>query len=383
MFSQFADKSKNVGSELDRAYNRDIDIVPFIIDGKKPDNLDYYLRLMQWIQANGDYRKMIPDLITALKKKLGMTEVATQDNKKPIEPQETKASQKWPSAEKIEIETLDDKGGSKEDERISWKDRLEGAIVGYGAGTIVPIPGSSIAGALVGAFKPDIFASGKEKEEPAIETIKVNNNVSFNIIRVEGGAFRMGDPKQLEQEDAYRDTDPEPPKQLSTYYIGEMPVTQELWRTVMDSNPSSNKGDLQRPVENVTYHECQKFIQSLNELTGRKFRLPTEEEWEFAARGGIKSKGYKFAGSDNLDEVGWYYANSDEITHPVGMKRPNELGIFDMSGNVWEWCKSKNGSHRIYRGGCCLYNSEDCTVYCSSSLSPESRYGTGGFRLAL
>lgn len=162
-----------------------------------------------------------------------------------------------------------------------------------------------------------------------------------------------------------------PPHQveLDSFSIGETPVTQELWTAVMGDNPSSFKGD-NLPVDNVSWMDCQTFIQKLNSLTGQKFRLPTEAEWEFAARGGNKTKGFIYSGSDCLDTVAWFGDNSRLTTHDVKSKAANELGIYDMSGNVYEWCNDwyshnfkfdsahKNpkgpstGLHRICRGGC-------------------------------
>lgn len=128
------------------------------------------------------------------------------------------------------------------------------------------------------------------------------------------------------------------PVTLSSYSIGKYEVTQKLWEAVMGSNPSVFKGE-NLPVENVSWNDVQEFLRKLNEMTGKQYRLPTEAEWEFAARGGNLSKGYKYSGSDNPDMVAWHSGNSDWKTQPVGTKAPNELGIYDMSGNVEEWCE--------------------------------------------
>ena len=189
--------------------------------------------------------------------------------------------------------------------------------------------------------------------------------VSFEMVRVDGGTFRMGATSE-QGGDAYGDEKPVHSVTLSGYYIGKTEVTQALWKAVMGSNPSNFKGD-NLPVECVSWDDCQEFIRKLNSMTGQNFRLPTEAEWEFACRGGNNSRGYKYSGSNNLANVAWYWDNSGEKTHPVATKAPNELGIYDMSGNVWEWCGDwyanytsnsqtnptgpYSGSDRVGRGG--------------------------------
>ena len=223
------------------------------------------------------------------------------------------------------------------------------------------------------------------------------NGVSFEMVRVEGGTFRMGATSEQEDE-ADGDETPVHSVTLSSYYIGKTEVTQALWQAVMGSNPSKFKGaDL--PVECVSWNDCQEFIQKLNSLTGRNFRFPTEAEWEFACRGGNNSRGYKYSGSNNLANVAWYVDNSDGQTHPVATKAPNELGIYDMSGNVWEWCGDwyanytsnsqtnpkgpQSGSGRVGRGGSWGID----VMYCRSSFRhydyPAGRYYNLGLRLAL
>lgn len=177
------------------------------------------------------------------------------------------------------------------------------------------------------------------------------------------------------------------------YYIGKFEVTQALWQAVMGSNPAKNKGD-NLPVEKVTWTECQDFVKKLNELTGKNFRLPTALEWVYAARGGSKSSGYKYSGSNKLSKVAWFDSNSKDKTHPVGTKMPNELGLYDMSGNVWEWCqdlgkstkkssKSLHGVSRILCGGSWSDNAKYCTsLYLDEK--PEGFYSIyTGMRLAL
>ena len=221
--------------------------------------------------------------------------------------------------------------------------------------------------------------------------------VEFTMIAVEGGTFTMGaTPEQ--GSDAFEWEKPAHQVTLSKYYIGETEVTQALWKAVMGNNPSKFEGD-NLPVEYISWDDCQKFIQKLNVLTGKSFRLPTEAEWEFAARGGINSRGYKYSGSNNIDGVAWYTNNSGDKTHPVKTKQANELGIYDMSGNAWEWCQdwygsyssaaqtnpkgATTGSRRVYRGGCWFGNAWSCRSSYRYSGSPVSRGGHLGFRLVL
>ena len=188
------------------------------------------------------------------------------------------------------------------------------------------------------------FACGDHNDEPSNtnnhnKTTVTVNGVSFNMIKVNGGTFTMGASNDdTEAEDWWK---PAHQVSLSSFSIGETEVTQELWQAVMQNNPSKYKGNSQLPVESVSWYTCQQFIKRLNELTGKKFRLPTEAEWEFAARGGVMSKGYKYSGSNNIGDVTWYEL-SDVGTTPtksVAGRSPNELGIYDMSGNVMEWCQ--------------------------------------------
>ena len=223
------------------------------------------------------------------------------------------------------------------------------------------------------------------------------NGVSFNMIHVEGGTFTMGaTPEQ--GDDAYDDEKPAHQVTLSSYYIGETVVTQALWEAVMGSNPSFLRGS-DRPVENVSWDACQEFIKRLNSMTGRHFRLPTEAEWEFAARGGSKSRGYKYSGSNTLGNVAWYDDNSALETHPVKEKQANELGLYDMSGNVLEWCQDRYGgynyssqtnptgplwgSNRVLRGGSWFSNARRCRVANRFDNTPTNRSRIFGLRLAM
>lgn len=221
-------------------------------------------------------------------------------------------------------------------------------------------------------------------------------DVEFKMIRVDGGTFTMGATPEMK--DAYRWEKPTHKVTLSSYRIGETPVTQKLWQAVMGSNPSCFKGE-DRPVENVSWDDCQVFIDKLREKVGAKFRLPTEAEWEFAARGGNKSMHTQFSGSNNIDDVAWYNQNSGNCNRYVMMKKSNELGIYDMTGNVWEWCQDvfewydmqdktdpkgpTKGSKRVFRGGSWCNNADECRISFRNNNPPDVRLDRLGLRLAL
>ena len=182
------------------------------------------------------------------------------------------------------------------------------------------------------------------------------------------------------------------------YYIGKYEVTQALWQAMMGSNPSRFKGN-NLPVENVSWNDCQDFVSKLNVMTGKKFRLPTEAEWEYAAKGGKKGRGYQYSGSNTLGDVAWYGKNSGHKTHAVGAKQPNELGIYDMTGNVFEWCQdwydsyssspqtnpigAASGSYRVIRGGSWGSSAGNCRSSYRFHHTPDYRDGYLGLRLVL
>jgi formylglycine-generating enzyme required for sulfatase activity len=221
--------------------------------------------------------------------------------------------------------------------------------------------------------------------------------VSFDMIKVKAGTFYMG--ATSEQQNPSDDEKPAHKVILTRdYYIGKTEVTQALWIAVMGGNPSEFEG-ANKPVDNVKWDACQTFVKKLSAATGKKFRLPTEAEWEFAARGGNNSKHYQYSGGHYALDVAWYSANSGGTTHEVATKQPNELGIYDMSGNVWEWCSDwkgdysssvqynptgpASGSGRVNRGG----SWGSVAGRCRSSNRDGNRPGDGnhylGLRLAL
>ena len=221
--------------------------------------------------------------------------------------------------------------------------------------------------------------------------------VTFEMVAVDGGTFDMGHSGTSGEADEL----PVHPVTVGDFAIGRTPVTQALWQAVMGSNPSKFAGDPNRPVDKVSWNDCQTFISKLNALTSQAFRLPTEAEWEYAARGGNKAMATAYAGGNNLNTLGWFGENSDNTTHPVGQKQANELGLYDMSGNVWEWCSDyysssyysisprenptgpSSGSYHVRRGGSWDSADTDCRVANRDNYGSTFRKSINGLRLAM
>ncbi len=228
-------------------------------------------------------------------------------------------------------------------------------------------------------------------------TEKILADYPFEMIYIQGGSFMMGGKK-------YSNEKPIHPIELSDFYLARYPVTQGLWKAVMGKNPAYFRGDA-LPVERVSWRDAQEFIQKLNadlRAQGKayEYALPTEAQWEYAARGGLHQDDHtlEYAGSDELSEMAWYENNNDLTTMPPGLKAPNALGLYDMSGNVFEWCADwygsyesspakdppgpADGSYRVYRGGSWYDYSEYCRVAFRFSIPPEGRYDPLGLRLS-
>ena len=226
-----------------------------------------------------------------------------------------------------------------------------------------------------------------------------------DMVLVESGTYMMGNPDR-DRNDEYAEDVPHEVT-LSSFYICKYEVTEALWTAVMGSNPSKYPLGDNYPVEQVNWYDCQDFVEKLSELTGRHFRLPTEAEWEYAARGGQRSRGYRYSGSYALDEIGWHVGNAHHYKREVGTKKPNELGLYDMTGNVCEWCQDKLDTeyyhhspsinpqgpdrstykdNRCFRGGsvCDDDKYDELKVYTrNTGMPPEEKYGHLGLRLAM
>ena len=220
--------------------------------------------------------------------------------------------------------------------------------------------------------KPTNSDNNRPTADGAVTVYSVGD-VSFKMIGINAATYTKYNRQQ----------------RIASYSIGETEVTQALWQAVMGDNPSVSK-DPQKPVENVSWNRCQEFIKRLNGLTGMNFRLPSSLEWEYAALGGNRSRGFRFSGSNTLDDVAWHKTNSGGCTHRVAQKQPNEIGLYDMSGNVSEWCQdlwNDNGvdTDRAVKGGCYYYGCAEtckCTHGCNRQ-APTTNAPNIGLRLAL
>ena len=245
--------------------------------------------------------------------------------------------------------------------------------------------------------KSKIVSRSPQKNTTISNKEQIVKNLIKNMVYVEGGTFIMGATNE-QIDDAYVDEYPVHEVTLSSFFIGKYEVTQEEWQLVMGNNPSDNIGK-RLPVEKIDWYDCHDFIEKLNMMTGKNFRLPTEAEWEFAARGGIKSQRNRYSGSNQLDVVAWFIDNSSNATHNVGLKSPNELGLYDMTGNVWEWCEDRYGEYdkyeqfapigppfgslHIIRGGGWESPSANCRTAVRRAIDPRYYSENIGFRLVL
>lgn len=354
VFSNAFNISPQTDREIELASENQMPLLTYrIADDKMTGAKKYYLKNLNWIDAFPHYADRLPDLLDSIE---GIID-------KPFEPT---ISAKKPPRFKCSV----------------WIVLCVAVLIVVAfLFAILKKTGSSF----------DIPENG----EDLVVTV---NGVSFVMKPVEGGTFQMGSTDSR----AHMDERPLHNVTVSSFYMGETEVTQALWKAVMGNNPSHHTG-MNFPVEQVSWHDCQDFIRNLNDLTGGCFRLPTEAEWEYAARGGLKSNGYIYSGSDNVDTVAWYVGTTNgESTRRVQTKLSNELGLYDMSGNVWEWCSdwygrynakdqinphgALNGDARVLRGGSYSNNSlkeKGCRVSRRNASSPDRRGKGRGLRLVL
>ncbi len=224
--------------------------------------------------------------------------------------------------------------------------------------------------------------------------------LTFKMVFVEGGSFTMGCTAEQESECLLPEK-PAHPVFVRSFAICKYTVTQRQWREVMGKNPSDTRDD-DSPVTNVSWEDAQQFIEKLNAFLGSNYRLPTEAEWEYAARGGVMSENYKYSGGNDMYSLGWYKDNAEGVPHPNGKRKENELGLYDMSGNVWEWCSdwygaypedtetelinpegASTGTERVVRGGYFEGPTLFCRVSCRNKSKPDYASSIIGLRLAM
>lgn len=249
-----------------------------------------------------------------------------------------------------------------------------------------------LAIALVAACRP----KGASRDAERCSYMEEALGLGMQMVWVEGGSFVMGATSE-QAEEAYDDEHPPHGVTLDGYWMAATEVTQAQWQAVMGSNPAHFKGDAQRPVESISWADAKLFCDRLSAQTGRRYALPTEAQWEYAARGGVKAAGCIYSGSNVAEDVAWYDENSDAATHAVAQRRPNELGLYDMCGNVMEWCADwydcydaaaqtspagpSEGATRVVRGGCSGHFYRNCRVSSRDDFEPSYRNLYIGFRV--
>ena len=255
-------------------------------------------------------------------------------------------------------------------------------------------------GAWFGLSPLHLYAKPKNNIPDSLQVLRIKvGEVAFDMQKVEGGLFIMGGTPEQHNEVISTDL-PTHTVSLHTYYIGTTEVTQDLWQAIMPEWYISDEWNIpNQPITDVNWYDCQEFIRRLNNITGLPFRLPTEAEWEFAARGGNVSRGYRFAGGNKIEDVSWGLSNAGFRKHNVGERKPNELGLYDMTGNVSEWCSdwygmyhlgtepnpqgATEGELKVVRGGSFDNCKDNSYLSRREYYNPNEAMNYCGFRLAL
>lgn len=288
-----------------------------------------------------------------------------------------------PGFETLLVDLIDDNGKNGVESKMTYNLRIDGYQKSSEGITAIGAAGDEKLATNI-KTKSSI-AEDSNSQQPQSKTFSVNG-ISFELAYVKGAKYKMGWKKSN-----YSYEKNEQPVTVSDFYLGTTEVTRELWDAVMGTNTSDNLGG-NYPVTDITYEDCFTFINNLNQLTGQKFRLPTESEWEFAARGGCETKGTIYSGNNKCNPVAWCFINAQREIHPVAQKEPNELGIFDMSGNVEEWTDGKindnfttnnKGSYAVCRGVHILTPEKDLYLYRRSCTPISQKSPRRGLRIAL
>lgn len=380
VFSHSFNVSEQTDREIELASENHMPILTYrVADAKMTGAKKYYLKNLNWINAFPNPEKGFKELLNNVEKLISPSPLIAEESDKAETEYLTKETAK---KEQLGCEKLATK------QRVPLKKNFLPWII---AGVIVMITLITLFVMLtLPKLKPAV--SQTDFVDLPIDV----KGVSFVMKPIEGGTFKMGSTDS----EACGNESPVHSVTVSAFYMGETEVTQALWNAVMDYNPSRFTGD-NLPVEKVSYNEIvNDFLPKLNHETGKNFRLPTEAEWEYAARGGNRSSGYKYAGSNSVNDVAWYTVTTkDNGTRAVKTKLPNELGLYDMSGNVWEWCQEwyseytqgsqinplglPSGSSRVLRGGSWDDGAKYCRVSHRYDFSPIYGGYRIGFRLVL
>ena len=410
VFLFFSSKTANESPWTVKEVNTAVYLKKLIIpvkldDADYNDSILFDLVGLDYVSYSDDPVRSLRDLQKSLKKHIGKTEVDVKKIKKEIETLEKDGQQLYTDQRRVLDDIIAKKKLIGETSQTcpvcGMTNDINSPYCPTCGWTYIPFQSKKLDEKRLATAKKIWLSKGhigtvveevptKILPQPIMELI-------HDMVRVEGGSFTMGGTRE-QGEDAFEDEKPAHKVTLSSYSIGRYPITQEQWEAVMGNNPSHFKGG-KLPVDSVSWFDCQDFVKKLSEITGRRFRLPTEAEWEYAARGGKKGKKYKFSGGHVLNLVGWYNENSGGTSHEVGKKSPNELGIYDMSGNIWEWVQDwkgdfteeeqenptgpKTGIERICRGGGWNREIDRARVSYRGDDQPDLRYCSLGLRIVM
>lgn len=430
VFSNAFNMSKQTDREIEIASENAMPILTYrVADATMTGAKKYYLKNLNWIDAFPNPEDYFGRLLDSVVKLIGPSKNAVDNAAKEETERLAKMESERLAREAAERERLEQERKAEDAKRKAEQERrereraeaqrmVEAESSGNTKGNPKSKTGLWIAlGAVAVVALVLLFVLPKKHQNtysdppetppvqvavPMSDLTITANGVSFAMKPVEGGTFQMGS----NDSEAYDWEKPVHSVTVSSFYMAETEVTQALWKAVMGTEPTYNGGwetqygrGNNYPAYRVSWNDCQEFIRKLNSLTGKNFRLPTEAEWEYAARGGNKSNGCKYAGSNSIGSVAWYDDNSGSSTHEVRTKSPNELGLYDMSGNVWEWCQDwygnyssgsqtnpqgpSSGSGRVLRGGGWDGIAATCRVTNRDSSAPDRRIISNGFRVVL
>ena len=403
--SESSNKSEWTAKEIDVAVYEKKIIIPVRIDDSKYNNsVKIDLVGLDFINYQSNPELALEELVKSVKKHLKTPEVDVRKIKEEIKALEKEGCQLYSQQKRIYDEVANKKRqigvGTMDCPVCGETNEINSLYCPRCGWAFVPFTSKKLDEKRLNTHRRVWNGLASENKAPEKLTTNLPSPIMElinNMVEVEGGTFLMGGTPE-QGEEAFNDEKPPHKVTVSTFHIGCYPVTQEQWKAVMGNNPSYFQGE-RHPVEQVNWMDCQAFVEKLSKMTGLTFRLPTEAEWEYAARGGNKGKGHKYSGGDLLTQVAWYNENSGGTSHEVGEKAPNELGLYDMSGNIWEWVQDwkgdftdeeqtnptgpEEGDERICRGGGWNREHDRCRVSYRGDDEPDLRYRSLGLRVVM